>query len=126
MTTLEYHGLNHASILVSNLSLSLNFYCDTLGMQLNSSRPNFNFKGAWLTIGNQEIHLLELPNPDAGNLRPAHVGRDRHTAISINSIDDALRLLSEANISYTKSQSGRAALFFRDPDDNGIEFVQVA
>ncbi len=125
MNTLHYHGLNHASILVSNLQRSLNFYADTLGMKINSNRPKFGFNGAWLIIGEQEIHLLELPNPDAESLRPEHVGQDRHTAIAINSIDDAIKLLEESTIAYTKSQSGRAALFFRDPDDNGIEFVQV-
>jgi len=33
--------------------------------------------------------------------------------------------LDAAGIPYTASQSGRAALFCRDPDANTLEFVEV-
>lgn len=34
--------------------------------------------------------------------------------------------LDAAGIAYTVSQSGRAALFCRDPDMNTLEFVEIA
>jgi glyoxylase I family protein len=33
--------------------------------------------------------------------------------------------LNDHEIDYTKSKSGRQALFFRDPDGNAIELTQV-
>jgi catechol 2,3-dioxygenase-like lactoylglutathione lyase family enzyme len=39
---------------------------------------------------------------------------------------DALkRRLDAAGVTYTSSQSGRAALFCRDPDANTLEFVEA-
>ena len=34
--------------------------------------------------------------------------------------------LKAHNVTYTKSKSGRAAVFFRDPDSNTFEFVEVS
>jgi len=124
MNKIEYNGLHHASFLVSDLQRSLDFYCDLLGLKLDKSRPDIGFKGAWLKIGAHEIHLLELTNPDPLENRPEHVGRDRHVAVSIKNIDAVIQMLEDENIFYTKSKSGRAAIFFRDPDANGLEFVQ--
>jgi extradiol dioxygenase family protein len=33
--------------------------------------------------------------------------------------------LDEAGVTYTLSQSGRRALFCRDPDSNALEFIEV-
>ena len=33
--------------------------------------------------------------------------------------------LKEAGVHYTKSKSGRQALFFRDPDMNGVEVAEM-
>ncbi len=124
MTKIEYQGLHHASMLVSDLKLSLDFYCGLLGMAIDQSRPDIGFNGAWLKIASQEIHLLELPNPDPLENRPEHVGRDRHIAISVKDISVVVNILEQEKIFYTKSRSGRLAIFFRDPDSNGLEFVQ--
>ena len=124
MNKIEYQGLHHASVLVSDLQVSLNFYCEILGMTLDESRPDMGFNGAWLKIASHEIHLLELPNPDLLTGRPEHVGRDRHVAISIKEIDVLIEILEREKIVYTKSKSGRAAIFFRDLDANGLEFIE--
>ena len=34
--------------------------------------------------------------------------------------------LIENNVTYTRSKSGRAAVFFRDPDSNTFEISQVS
>lgn len=118
-------SIHHASLLVSDLEKSLTFYCDILGLQRDSSRPIMKFAGAWLKVGeNQQIHLLQLPNPDSQNGRPEHAGRDRHTAFSIKNIETLKIILNKADIAYTLSSSGREALFCRDPDGNGLEFIQ--
>lgn len=123
--SISFLAIHHASLLVSDLEKSLGFYCDLLGMQIDSSRPEMKFLGAWLKVGeNQQIHLLQLPNPDPVEARPEHAGRDRHTAFHIKNIETLKKILKKAGITYTLSSSGREALFCRDPDGNGLEFIQ--
>lgn len=49
------------------------------GLHLNKERPTdkLPYKGAWLWVGAEMIHLMELPNPDPLEGRPEHGGRDR-------------------------------------------------
>jgi hypothetical protein len=39
---------------------------DGTGLEINPDRPNdkLPYRGAWLWIGPEMIHLMELPNPD--------------------------------------------------------------
>lgn len=115
--------IQHASLIVSNTETSLAFYCDILGMSL-ADRADLDFPGAWLQVGNQQIHLLELANPDPTTGRPEHGGRDRHTAIVVNHLDSIKRALDDSSVAYTNSRSGRLALFVRDPDGNTLEIIQ--
>jgi len=114
--------LHHVSLIVSDTDKSLEFYYGILGLE-TAERPVLDFPGAWLTVGEQQIHLLELPNPDSTDNRPQHGGRDRHTAFSVRDLDMLRQRLDEAEIAYTMSRSGRKALFCRDPDGNAIELI---
>jgi glyoxylase I family protein len=117
--------LLHASLLISDTRRSVEFYRNILGLNPNQSRPDLGYPGAWLNIGEQQIHLIELPNPDPLQGRPEHGGRDRHTALAVSNIDELQQRLEQYNIPYTKSRSGRGAVFFRDPDGNAIECVKI-
>lgn len=121
---IEFHAIHHASVLVADTETSLRFYRDVLGLEVDAARPDLGYPGAWLKIGKQQIHLLELPNPDARAGRPAHTGRDRHIALRIGGLDGLRRALEQAGVAYTLSRSGRRALFCRDPDGNGLEFIE--
>lgn len=122
----SYIGIAHASVIVADTGRALAFYRDVLGLRELPERPNLGYPGAWLEVGAQQIHLLELPNPDPSEGRPAHGGRDRHTAIYLRDIASLRAALDTAGIEYTLSRSGRAALFCRDPDGNALEFIQAA
>ncbi|WP_031434869.1 VOC family protein [Methylomarinum vadi] len=124
MSTIEY-TLHHASLVVSDTEKSLHFYRDVLGMQ-QTARPKLPFPGAWLKIGEQQIHLLELDNPDPTTGRPAHGGRDRHVALTVKDLTPVKEALDKADVTYTLSISGRQALFCRDPDGNAIEVIAEA
>lgn len=52
-------------------------------MEINEARPDdkLPYKGAWLWVGDEMIHLMELPNPDPADGRPEHGGRDRHVCL---------------------------------------------
>lgn len=118
-------ALHHVSIIVSDTVRALAFYCDLLGLTVNESRPDLGYPGAWLDINaNQQIHLLEVPNPETGLIRPAHGGRDRHLALLCHDLNAVALRLETAGITISRSQSGRAALFCRDPDDNAVELIQ--
>jgi len=117
-------AVNHVSLLVGDTARALGFYRDLLNIQLDASRPDLGFPGAFLRIGAVQIHLLELPAPGAPATLPAHAGRDRHLALEIADLEAARAALAAAGIDYTLSRSGRRALFCRDPDGNGIELVE--
>ena len=115
----------HASVLVSDTGRSRAFYANILGLHPDDNRPDLGYPGAWLNIGEQQIHLIELPNPDPVYGRPEHGGRDRHIALAVSDIVELQKRLEQNQIPFTKSRSGRGAVFFRDPDGNAIECVEV-
>ena len=115
--------LLHASLLVNDLTGARAFYEGVLGLTANVHRPEMRFAGVWYDIGACQIHLLCLPNPEVGLVRPEHGGRDRHIALAVTDIAQLKARLDNAGMAYTTSQSGRPALFCRDPDGNALEFV---
>ena len=116
--------LHHASVVVADLQRSLDFYQGVLGLETDDSRPDLGYAGAWLVVGDQQVHLLELSNVDPVAGRPAHVGRDRHSAFLVSGLEELERRLDKAGIPFTRSRSGRSAVFCRDPDGNGIELIE--
>jgi len=115
----------HVSFIVKDTGRALAFYGDVLAMPVNNERPDLGYPGAWLQCGDQQIHLLELPNPDPVTGRPEHGGRDRHAAFSVEALNKLMDKLDNAGVVYTLSKSGRRALFCRDPDGNALEFIET-
>ncbi len=122
---MKIHSLLHGSLLIDELSRARAFYEGVLGLLPSPERPDMSFEGVWYALGAQQIHLICLPSPEKGLVRPAHGGRDRHVALGVDSVEALARRLDAAGISYTRSQSGRAALFCRDPDGNALEFIEA-
>ncbi|MEW5838244.1 MAG: VOC family protein [Pseudomonadota bacterium] len=117
-------GLHHVSVLVADTAQSLRFYVDVLGLA-PIERPDLGFPGVWLGLGAQQLHLMELPNPDAREGRAQHAGRDRHFALQVAELAPFEQRLQAAGVSFTRSRSGRASIFCRDPDGNGVELMVV-
>ncbi|CAN8248373.1 unnamed protein product [Cochlearia groenlandica] len=120
-------GVHHVGLLCENLERSLEFYQNILGLEINEARPHdkLPYRGAWLWVGSEMIHLMELPNPDPLTGRPEHGGRDRHACVAIRDVSNLKEILDKAGIEYTMSRSGRPAIFTRDPDANALEFTQI-
>ena len=122
----EINALLHAGLLVADLARAKHFYESVLGLTPYPHRPDLPYPGEWYALGGgQQLHLMQLPNPDAGMIRPEHGGRDRHIALGVKDMAALKSRLEAAGVSYTASKSGRAALFCRDPDANTLEFVEV-
>ena len=114
--------IHHISLVIGDIERSKAFYCDFLGLD-EAVRPDLGFDGYWLQVGDCQIHLLKIDNPDPTTGRPEHVGRDRHLALKVDDLAAIINKLDLSKISYTRSRSGRDAIFFRDPDGNGIELL---
>ena len=121
-------GVHHVAVIVKNLDVAMEFYRDFLGLPVNPERPNdkLPYDGAWLMIGPEMVHLMELPNPDPtdAEFRPAHGGKDRHFCIGVRNLVPLTEALEERGTPFTASRSGRPAIFFRDPDCNTLEVVE--
>ena len=118
-------GLLHAGLLISDLASARTFYESVLGF-IPLDRPELPYPGAWYALNaQQQLHLMQLPNPDEAAIRPPHGGRDRHIAFGITDMDSLRARLDAANIAYTMSKSGRPAMFCRDPDGNTLEFIEI-
>jgi len=118
--------LLHASLLVSDLDRARDFYEGLLGLAPMPERPDLGFAGVWYRVGQGQIHLLALPNPDPVAGRPEHGGRDRHVALAVADFTALRQQLDAAGMAYTLSRSGRAALFVRDPDGNALELISLS
>ena len=117
--------LLHATVLVADLVKARAFYEQVLGFTANPSRPQMSFDGVWYDLGpHQQLHLMQLPNPETGLQRPQNGGRDRHLAFAVDDLSALMHKLEGAGINYNLSKTGRRALFCRDPDDNALEFIE--
>lgn len=118
-------SIHHVSLLVSDTQRALDFYHGILGLEVDRSRPDMDFPGAWLRAGTRQIHLIEMPGRARAATPADHGGRDWHVALAVSDLDVLASALTGCGIGYTLSRSGRRALFCRDPDGNAIELVEV-
>lgn len=117
--------IHHVSLVVSDVAVALRFYVGLLGLDVDESRPEMEFSGAWLSLDGQQIHLLQVPNCDPLDGRPSHPGRDRHLALQVENLPAYLQRLEAAGVAFTRSRSGRRAAFVRDPDGNALELIEA-
>lgn len=123
-TTSASISFDHVSLVVADTQRSLAFYKQIFGLEPLLSRPDLSFDGAWLDIGGgQQIHLLEVPSVDPVEGRPEHGGRDRHIALRVGDLGALITRLEQNGVVFTRSASGRDAVFFRDPDGNTFEVL---
>ena len=111
---IESLGVHHVSINVRDTDVAVDFYTSVLGLTQRSDRPDFSFGGAWLDVGAQQVHLLEIDVPD-------DVGQ--HFAIQVADLDAAVAELRANDVTVTDPAAvgtGRQS-FLHDPSGNRIE-----
>ena len=116
--------MHHVSFAVADLTASKRFFCDVLGLP-EEERPAFRFPGAWLSVGDRQIHLIE--DKCAGREIREQIGRSDHLAMEVADLERVTARLKECGISYVlggNESLGMSQAFCSDPDGHTIEFVQ--
>lgn len=119
----EFLQIHHVSLVVSDLQRALDFYQGILGLRVNPERPDLGYPGAWLDVGEQQLHLMQIDNSVALQTQQ-HMGHERHVALQVMELEPLIDTLQQAGVEFRQSRSGRAALFCRDPDNNTLEFIR--
>ena len=71
---IKIRGLAHSALRITDADRSIAFYDKVLGLKPLSSRPNFGFGGAWLGVGNNQIHLISAEKRE-GVINRLGIGR---------------------------------------------------
>jgi glyoxylase I family protein len=122
---IEVTSCLHVAIMVSNLTRSIEFYSNILG--LTKVDRDLKYPGIWYQLGDLQIHLIEdlnyQPNLTIDLLKST---RNPHIALGVRDLAVAQHQLLAANCVVKMSNSGRAALFTQDPDGNVVELTLIA
>ncbi|OMP65699.1 VOC family protein [Domibacillus epiphyticus] len=120
---ITYEELHHVGINVTNLEKAKQFYREILCLE-ELERPPFDFEGAWFAVGNQQIHLLVIPESQTIRRDKRLSSREGHFALRVKDYEGTLQWLKKNNIDVLEkpdSTSGFAQIFCADPDGNLIE-----
>jgi catechol 2,3-dioxygenase-like lactoylglutathione lyase family enzyme len=110
--------IDHVSVLITDLEKSRRFYRDLLGLREIAKPKTFDFSVLWFDLGNQQLHLLLKPRPDA--LSP------RHFALRVQDARQARAIFQAHGIAIedTTPIPGADRFFVADPDGNRVEVIQ--
>ena len=117
---MQFAGVHHVSINVHDVGRARRFYVDVLGLT-EIDRPDLGFPGAWLAVGGQQIHLLEVSDfvPPQG----------QHFALHVSDLDATIAELAAhgLDVSAPREIAGvcRQA-FLEDPTGNLVELNEPA
>jgi glyoxylase I family protein len=110
-------GVHHVSINVDDVERNRDFYVEKLGFE-PIDRPELGVGGAWLQMGAQQLHLIELPLVE---------GFGPHFAIRVDDIEKARAVLAERGVTVGETSPIDGVClqaFFHDPAGNQIELNQ--
>jgi catechol 2,3-dioxygenase-like lactoylglutathione lyase family enzyme len=126
--------LDHGALLVADEQRSREFYVDGLGLTEVPRPPSFDFPGLWVTVGDQQLHIIGEAEPSRA--RRVHTGyRDdelargyaTHLALEVEDFDGYLALLRERNIALVGGPRDRGdgvrQAYVADPDGHVIEIM---
>lgn len=116
-------SVQHISINVTDLARARRFYSDVLGL-VETTRPDFDFAGAWYQIGDQQLHLIV--HPPTRTLRGTNdiSSREGHFALRVASYAQAVERLHALGVPCLERPDNKtpwAQVYVTDPDGNVIE-----
>jgi catechol 2,3-dioxygenase-like lactoylglutathione lyase family enzyme len=112
-------GMNHFTVLSSDLERSKFFYINILGLK-EGYRPPFNFPGAWLYAEDQAIlHIMTgKPMPESA------AGVIDHMAFTASNLQAVINILKQQDLQYDLHRLKDLKtwqLFCYDPDGAKVE-----
>jgi glyoxylase I family protein len=117
---LKPKDLHHAAIRVTDVERARDFYTNVLGFK-QIPRPDVDRPGAWLSLGNAQVHLIHGPTIHA-DAEPGMATKP-HIAIVIDDFPNAGAELERHGIQH-RVMIGTVAgsiIALQDPDGNAIE-----
>src|SRR5262245_1461756 len=116
--SLQITQIDHVSVLVTDLESARHFYRDILGLKEIAKPKTFDFKVLWFDLGNQQLHLLQKPQPDTRS--------PRHFALRVADVRAARQHFRRHGIETTETTPIPHCdrFFVFDPDGNRIEVIQ--
>ena len=115
---MEPVGVHHVSLNVPDVDAGVAFYTGVLGGTLRGDRPDFGIGGAWINLGDQQVHLVEAPVPP---------NYGQHFAIRVADLDAAVAELRAQGIEIADpvTVGANRQTFLDDPAGNPVELHQV-
>jgi glyoxylase I family protein len=121
---MEYTGIHHVSLIVTDLERAKHFYGRVIGFE-EIERPNFDTRGAWYQIGNTQLHLIVYQEGRTLRGTIELDSSDGHFAIRVKDIEAFIKRMEDHNVSMLTIPSNAAGwtqVYVSDPDGNLIEF----
>lgn len=117
---LKPKDFHHAAIRVTDVERARNFYTNVLGFK-QIPRPDVPSPGAWLSLGNAQVHLIHGPTNHA-QAEPGMATKP-HIAIVIDDFSNAGAELDKHGIQHRVMIGSVAGsvILLQDPDGNAIE-----
>jgi len=113
-------GLDHYALLSSDAERTTRFYVDVVGLSVGE-RPELSFPGIWLYADDRPIVHVILGK----DIRSNETGAVDHLAfVADGDVDAAEERLKAHGIAYSRrtiERTGVVQMFFRDPDNVGVE-----
>lgn len=113
-------GLDHYAILSSDPGRTSECYTDVVGLTIGF-RPDLSFPGVWVYAGGEPIvHVIygkDIPSTEAGAV-------DHLALKATGSVDQTIAVLEQNKVPFSMrkiERTGVTQVFFRDPDNVGIE-----
>jgi catechol 2,3-dioxygenase-like lactoylglutathione lyase family enzyme len=127
--------IDHGGLLVSDVERAVRFYVDALGLEQVPRPSTFDTPGAWLQVGEQQLHLIGETEPGrAAQMTPRYdhgevvIGYGTHLALEVDDLDGALERARAAGVTPPGDVFARGdgvkRVFVLDPDGHVIELMQ--
>ena len=117
------HYVHHVSFRVDDVADALAFYVGLLGCQ-PIDRPTLGVPGAWLELGDVQVHLIQVPADATTGAPPSEANPMAcHVAFHVDDIDRLRARLRQAGLHPVSGHPALPQCFVQDPSGNVIEFT---